>query len=44
MSSRIYIVPERYGFLINEQNDVLLLEDDEPTIYEEYLNSSESDK
>ena len=44
MSSRIHIVIERYGFLINEQNDILLIEDYEPTTYEEYLNSSEFDK
>ena len=44
MLSTICIVPERYGFFISEQNDVLIKEDDEPTTYEEYLNSSESDK
>ena len=43
-TSRIRCVPERYGFLISEQKDVLLIEDDEPTTYEESLNSSESDK
>ena len=37
-------VPERYAFLISEQNDVLLVENDEPTTYEESLNSSESDQ
>ena len=40
-SRRIRTVEERYGFLISEQNEVLLIEDDELT-YEEYLNSSES--
>ena len=40
----IQTVLERYGFLINEQNDILLIENDEPTTYEEYLNSLESDK
>ncbi|KAJ8756303.1 hypothetical protein K2173_025115 [Erythroxylum novogranatense] len=29
---------------VNEQNDVLLIEDNEPTTYEEVLKSSESDK
>ena len=42
--SRIRIVHERYGFLRSEQKDVLLIEDDEPTSYEEFLNSSESEK
>ena len=37
-------VPKRYAFLISEQNDVLLVENDEPTTYEESLNSSESDQ
>ncbi|KAJ8753578.1 hypothetical protein K2173_022819 [Erythroxylum novogranatense] len=43
-SRKIRSVPERYGFLVNEQNDVLLIEDDEPTTYEEVLKSSESEK
>ena len=43
-SSKICRVPERYGFLISEQNDILLIEDDEPSTYEEYLNSSKSNK
>ena len=42
--SRIHTVLERYGFLISEQNDVLLIEDDEPTTYEEYLNNTKSNK
>ncbi|KAJ8773530.1 hypothetical protein K2173_005776 [Erythroxylum novogranatense] len=29
---------------VNEQNDVLLIEDNEPTTYEEVLKSSESEK
>ena len=40
MSNRIRTVPERYRFLINEQNGVLFIKDDEPTTYEEYLNIS----
>ncbi|KAJ8761673.1 hypothetical protein K2173_004449 [Erythroxylum novogranatense] len=43
-SRRIRSVPERYGFLMNEHNDVLLIECDEPTTYEEVLKSSESEK
>ena len=42
-TSRIRSVPERYGFLISEQKDVLLIENDEPTTYKESLNSSKSD-
>ena len=43
-TSRIRYVLERYGFLSREQKDVLLIENDEPTTYEESLNSSESDQ
>ena len=43
-TSRIRSVPEIYGFLISEQKDLLLIENDEPTTYEESLNSSESDQ
>ena len=43
-SIRIHIVPERYEFLIDEQNDVFLIEDNKPTTYEEYLNNLEYDK
>ena len=39
-----YVLFQRDGFLISEQNDVLLIEDDEPTTYEEYLNSLDSNK
>ena len=38
-TSRIRSVLERYGFLISEQKDVLLIENDEPTTYEESLSS-----
>ena len=31
MTSRTLTVPKRYGFIISEQKDVLLIEDDEPT-------------
>ena len=43
-TSRIRSVSEIYGFLISEQKDVLLIENDEPTTYEESLNSSESNQ
>ena len=43
-TSRIRSVSERYGFLISEQKDLLLIENDEPTTYEESLNSSKSDQ
>ena len=42
--SRIRIVPERYIFLISEQRNVLLIEVDEATTYEESSNSSKFDK
>ena len=37
-SSRIHHVLERYGFLMSEHNDVLLIEDDEPTNYQEAMS------
>ena len=44
-TSRICTFLERYGFfLINEQNNVLLIEDHEPIAYEESLNSLEYEK
>ena len=43
-TSRIRSVLERYGFLISEHEDVLLVENDKPTTYEESLNSSKSDQ
>ena len=43
-TSRNHIVLKRYGFLINEHKDVLLIEDDETTTYKKSLNSSESNK
>ena len=43
-TNRIRYVPERYGFLISEQKDVLLIKNNELTTYEESLNSSESDQ
>ena len=43
-TSRIHTIPEKCGFLISEQWDVLLTEVDQPNTYEESLNSSEFDK
>ena len=43
-SSRIRVVPERYGFLISDHDGISILEEDEPTTYEEVLKSSETDK
>ena len=43
-SSRIRVVPERYGFLISDHDDISIIEEDEPTTYEEVLKSSETDK
>ena len=43
-TSRIRSILERYGFLISEQKDVLIIENDEPTTFEESLNSSEFDQ
>ena len=43
-TSRIRSIPERYGFLIREQKDLLLVENDETTTYKDSLNSSESDQ
>ncbi|MCQ7222078.1 hypothetical protein NP006_23540, partial [Salmonella enterica] len=42
-SDRTRNIPERYESLISESNDVLLIEDEEPTDYEEVLKSSERD-
>ena len=44
MTSRIRSIPKRYGFLISEHKNVLLIENDEPTTFEESLNNSESDQ
>ena len=42
--SRTRTILERYGFLICENKDVLVIDDDDPTIYEESLNSSRYEK
>lgn len=43
-SGRTRNIPERYGFLISESNDVSLIDDEEPIDYEDVLKSSERDK
>ena len=42
-SSRTRNIPKRYGSLVRELNDMLLIKDEEPTDYKEVLNSSEKD-
>ena len=36
--------PERYGLLMTQEGDVLLMDQDEPTTYEEAVNGLESEK
>ena len=40
-SGRVRQEPERYGFLITQQRDVLLVENDEPSKYEQAIASSD---
>ena len=35
---------ERYGFLVTDNHDVVLMDQDEPTTYHEATNSSDSEK
>ncbi|XP_058733051.1 uncharacterized protein LOC131604637 [Vicia villosa] len=42
--SRIHHQPERYGYLINDQGDVLLMDQDEPEIYQEAISGPEFEK
>ena len=42
-STRVRTEPERYGFLIDDDQNVMLLENDEPESYEEVLKSLERD-
>ena len=42
-STRVRTVPERYGFLMDQDKDVTVVENDEPTNYDEVLKSSESE-
>ncbi|WJX29428.1 hypothetical protein P8452_18069 [Trifolium repens] len=43
-SSRIRNQPERYGYLITDQGDVLLMDQDEPVTYQEAITGPESEK
>ncbi|KAK2429799.1 secreted RxLR effector protein [Trifolium repens] len=43
-SNRIRHEPERYGYLITEQGDVLLMDQDEPVTYQEAITGPESEK
>ena len=36
-SGRLHPIPESYGFLISESKDVMLIQDDEPTSYQEVM-------
>ena len=42
-STRVRTELDRYGFLIDDDQNITLLENDEPEIYEEVLKSSERD-
>ena len=43
-SSRIRQNPERYGFLVTDDHDVILMDHDEPISYQEPVSSSDSEK
>ena len=43
-SGRIRHQPERYGFLMTEEDDILVVDQDEPTTYEEAISSPDSEK
>ena len=43
-SSRIHHLPERYGYLITDQGDVLLMDQDELVTYQEAIIGPESKK
>ena len=42
-SIRVRSVPERYGFLVEQDNNLSMIEDNEPTNYDEVLKSSEKE-
>ena len=42
-STRVCTLPERYGFLVDQDEDVTVVENDEPTSYDEVLKSSDSE-
>ena len=43
-STRVHHLSERYGFLLTNEDDVLLVDQDEPTSYEEAMANPDSDK
>ena len=43
-SDRTRHEPERYGFLITDSHEVLLMDQDEPTTYQEAMSSLDSEK
>ena len=43
-SDRTRQIPMRYGFLITDDNDVLIVDQSEPTSYQEAINSPDSEK
>ena len=43
-SSRICQNPERYGFLVTDNHDVILMDHDEPASYQEAISSPDSDR
>ena len=43
-SDRTLFQPERYGFLVTENKDVLLMERGEPTTYQEAIVDPNSEK
>ena len=43
-SDRTHQIPVRYGFLINNNNDVLIVDQSEPTSYQEAINSPDYEK
>ena len=43
-SVRTHREPQRYGFLMTQHGDVMLMEQDEPTTYQEAVNGRDSEK
>ena len=43
-SSRTRHNPERYGFLITDNNDMMIVDQSEPTTYQEAMDSPDSEK
>ena len=43
-SSRTRHNPERYGFLIRDNDDVMIVDQSEPTTYQEAMDNPDSEK